>query len=172
MLLQVVSVMVAPFGTTRMASAVANCSEGPWAVARWPPAAAKEPHRRLAINKTAGRTRLSEDMSPVYTELERATAEAVSATAAAPALASTRWLSLGFAALTRSGDWRWGQQCCGLDRKTPRAPCGIKRNHHETNRLRTAHRTWQNGGRCCDECCDQKSHRDIFADFAPSGRNP
>ena len=33
MLLQVVSVIVAPFGITRIASAVENCSDGPWAVA-------------------------------------------------------------------------------------------------------------------------------------------
>ena len=50
MLLQCVSVIVAPFGITRIASAVANCSEGPWAVARLPPARAvdarpsTEPH--------------------------------------------------------------------------------------------------------------------------------
>ena len=36
MLLQVVLVIVAPFGITRIASAVANCSDGPWAVARLP----------------------------------------------------------------------------------------------------------------------------------------
>jgi hypothetical protein len=55
MLLQVVSVIVAPFGTTRMASAVANCSEGPWAVARFPPARAVEPQRIVAIIKAACR---------------------------------------------------------------------------------------------------------------------
>jgi len=53
--LQVVSVMVAPFGTTRMASAVANCSDGPWAVARLPPARAEEPHRIVAIKTAACR---------------------------------------------------------------------------------------------------------------------
>ena len=55
MLLQVVSVIVAPFGTTRMASAVANCSEAPWAVARFPPARAVEPQRIVAINSAARR---------------------------------------------------------------------------------------------------------------------
>ena len=55
MLLQVVLVMVAPFGTTRMASAVANCSDGPWAVARLPPARAEEPHRIVAIKTAACR---------------------------------------------------------------------------------------------------------------------
>ena len=55
MLLQVVSVIVAPFGTTRMASAVANCSEGPWAVARFPPARAVEPQRIVAINRAVCR---------------------------------------------------------------------------------------------------------------------
>ena len=163
--------MVAPFGTTRMASAVANCSDAPCAVARLPPAKAEEPNRIVAVKRAACRIARSTRCF-LFTQNWHGRQLWGSATAAAPALASTRWLSLGFAALIRSGDWRWGQQCCGLDRKTPRAPCGIKRNHHETNRLRTAHRTWQNGGRCCDECCDQKSHRVIFADFAPSGRNP
>ena len=55
MLLQVVSVIVAPFGTTRMASAVANCSEALWAVARFQPARAVEPQRIVAINSAARR---------------------------------------------------------------------------------------------------------------------
>ena len=153
-----------------MASAVANCSEdpgcGPMASRR-----SKEPHRRLAINKTAGRTRLSEDMSPVYTELERATAEAVSATAAAPALASTRWLSLGFAALTRPGTGGGANNAAGWTgrRREPHAASKGTTTRRIGSALRTGHgRT----GQMCDECCDQKSHRNIFADFAPSGRNP
>ena len=55
MLLQVVLVIVAPFGITRIASAVANCSDGPWAVARFPPARAVDPKRKLAINRAAYR---------------------------------------------------------------------------------------------------------------------
>ena len=55
MLLQVVLAIVAPFGITRIASAVANCSDGPWAVARLPPARAMDPRRRLAINSAAFR---------------------------------------------------------------------------------------------------------------------
>ena len=55
MLLQVVLVIVAPFGITRIASAVANCSDGPWAVARLPPARAMDLRRRLAINSAAFR---------------------------------------------------------------------------------------------------------------------
>ena len=50
MLLQVVLVIVATFGITRIASAVANYSDGPWAVARLLPARAMDPRRRLAIN--------------------------------------------------------------------------------------------------------------------------
>ena len=55
MLLQVVLVIVAYFGITRIASAVANCSDGPWAVARLPPARAMDPKRRLAINRATCR---------------------------------------------------------------------------------------------------------------------
>ena len=55
MLLQVVLAIVAPFGITRIASAVANCSDGPWAVARLPPATAMDPRRMLAINSAAFR---------------------------------------------------------------------------------------------------------------------
>ena len=95
-----------------------------------------------------------------------------SATAAAPALASTRWLRVGTGVLIQSGNWRWGQQCCGLDGKTTRPPCGIEGNHHQANRLCTAHRQGQNGGGCRDEGCDQKSHCGIFADLEASGRNP
>ena len=53
MLLQGVSVTVAPFGITRLASAVANCSEGPWAVALFPPAAATGLHRTVAMTRAA-----------------------------------------------------------------------------------------------------------------------
>ena len=67
MLLQVVSVMVAPLGTTRMASAVANCSDGPWAVARLPPASAEQPKRIVAINRAACRiTRVRRDASGLH----------------------------------------------------------------------------------------------------------
>ena len=55
MLLQVVLVIVATFGITRIASAVANYSDGPWAVARLPAARAMDPRRRLAINSDAFR---------------------------------------------------------------------------------------------------------------------
>ena len=55
MLLQVVSVIVAPFGIARMASPVANCSDAPWAVARFPPASAVVLHRIVAINRAACR---------------------------------------------------------------------------------------------------------------------
>ena len=55
MLLQRVSVMVAPFGITRIASALANSSDGPWAEARLLPARAVELHRIVAINRAAYR---------------------------------------------------------------------------------------------------------------------
>ena len=97
-------------------------------------------------------------MSSVYTELVRATVLRGSATAAAPALASMRWPHVGSFVLLQSGYWRWRQQSCGLDGQTPRAPGGIEWNHHETNRLCTVNRCWQNGGRSRDEGCDQKSH--------------
>ena len=97
-------------------------------------------------------------MPLVYTESERATAVLGSATTPTPALVSGRWLNLGLRALIQSGYGRWGHECRRLDRQTPRAPRGVKGNHHETNRLCTVNRCWQNGGRSRDEGCDQKSH--------------
>ena len=85
MLLQVVLVIVAPFGITRIASAVANCSDDPWAVARLPPARAMDPKRRLAINSAAfrivraGRGGL---LLSVYTERFQVTAVLCSTAAA------------------------------------------------------------------------------------------
>ena len=77
----------------------------------------------------------------------------------APALALRPWFSVGFAGWSRTRDWRWRQQRCGLNGKTSRPPCGIEWNHHEGNRFRTLRRPGQSAGR--DQDCDQKSHRVI-----------
>ena len=176
MLLQVVSVIVAPFGITCIASAVANCSDGPWAVARLPPARAIYPRRRLAINSAAFRT-VRARRGCFYFRLHRtlpSDGNSVqqpprSTAAAAPALALQPWFSVGFASWTRYRDWRWRQQRCGLNGKTSRPPCGIEGNHHEGDRFRTLCRPGQSTGR--DQDCDQNSHRAIFADSAASCRH-
>ena len=55
MLLNCVSMIVAPLGITRIASEVANSSDGPWTMDRLPLATAMEPSRRMAVDKTACR---------------------------------------------------------------------------------------------------------------------
>ena len=55
MLLHYASIFVAPLGITRIASEVANYSDGPWAVDRLPLATAMEPNRWLAVYKPASR---------------------------------------------------------------------------------------------------------------------
>ena len=167
MLLQVVLVIVAPFGITRIASAVANCSDGPWAL--WLACHRQEPWipeggspstaTRFASLGPEGGLLLS-----VYTERFQVTAVLSSTATPAPALALRPWFSVGFAGWTRCRDWRWRQQPCGLNGKTSRPPCGIEGNHHEGDRFRTLCRPGQSTGR--DQDCGQNSHRAIFADPA------
>ena len=161
-----------------MASAVANCSDGPWAVARLPPARAMDPRRRLAINSAAFRIvragrgaspfglyrTLPGDSRPVFNS-RRAQQPLSSAAAPAPASALRPWFSVGFAGWTRCRDWRWRQQPCGLNGKTSRPPCGIEGNHHEGDRFRTLCRPGQSTGG--DQDCDQNSHRPILPILRP-----
>ena len=55
MLLNCVSMIVAPLGITRIVSEVANSSDGPWTMDRLPLATAMEPSRRMAVDKTSCR---------------------------------------------------------------------------------------------------------------------
>jgi len=96
--LQVVSVMVAPFGTTRMASAVANCSDGPWAVARLPPAKAEEPNRIVAVKRAA--CRIASVRRDVF-GLHR-----IGAVESSAGLSNCRGTSAGFGAVDQGWYWR------------------------------------------------------------------
>ena len=98
MLLQVVSVMVAPFGTTRVASAVANCSDGPWAVARLPPARAEEPHRIMVMKRAA--CRIAHPRRDVF-GLHR-----IGAGDSCAGLSNCRGTSAGFDVGALGWDWR------------------------------------------------------------------
>ena len=164
--LQVVSVIVAPFGITRIASAVANCSDGP---GLWPACHPQEPWiPEGGWPSTAPRfASLGPEGGASPFGLQRTLPSDSRARSTAAALSSHPGTSVGVAALVQ-------RQVCFLDsvqglevaattlraeREDVATPMRHRREPPRGGSVQSLCRPGQRTGR--DQDCDQKSHRAI-----------